>query len=597
MGNSARSRKRRNRAPIDEYLGNNSWRLKENANFNRSFSGLLSYIADKEMARYVLSRMPKEAAKAHVNGDIHIHNLSRGIIPYCHGGSLLSLLEKGLFSGAVHSRPARHFDTAIDHISNYFLMAQQEFAGALAFSSFNTLIAPFVHYDKLSRREVKQGVQRLIYNANFTVRAAFQTLFTNLTFDARCPRMFRDIPVMVGGKPQEDTYGDFEEEARLILEVFSEVLLEKDPNGVPFTFPIPTINIGKDFRWDFRCTRKLVECSAKLGSWYYMNFRGSNIDEDSVRALCCHLNLDIKNLPSRGGFWNFTDGTGSYGVCTINLPRLGYISKDESHFYERLDNILDIVKAQLIWKREMIIRTMKAGLMPFMDFYDFTLDRYFATIGLIGINEMVLNLTGEDVLENRRLVRDVVQYVKDRAREFMDETGMLWNVELIPGEGSSYRLAFIDRKKYRNIVTLGTREAPYYSALLVPPSYNVDLMDKVIFEEEILPLFDGGAVSRTFLGETPEADMAAKLLRMLSSTKLPYFDLTPTFSICPVDGTFHQGVVEKCRVCGHENDIYSRVVGYYRPFKKYNVGKLQEAKERVLYTSDTLTSVVRTTPT
>ena len=235
--------------------------------------------------------------------------------------------------------------------------------------------------------------------------------------------------------------------------------------------------------------------------------------------------------------------------------------------------------------------------MPFMDFYDFTLDRYFATIGLIGINEMALNLTGEDVLENKRLVRDVVQYVKDRAREFMDETGMLWNVELIPGEGSSYRLAFIDRKKYRNIVTLGTMEAPYYSALLVPPSYNVDLMDKVIFEEEILPLFDGGAVSRTFLGETPEADMAAKLLRMLSSTKLPYFDLTPTFSICPVDGTFHQGVVEKCRVCGHENDVYSRVVGYYRPFKKYNVGKLEEAKERVLYRSDTLKSVVRTTPT
>lgn len=509
----------------------------------------------------------------------------------CHGGSLLSLLEKGLFSGAVHSSPAKHFDTAIDHVSNYFLMAQGEFAGALAFSSFNTFLAPFVYYDKLSRKEVKQGIQRLVYNCNFTVRAAFQTMFTNLTFDARCPRMFRDTPVIIGGKPQENTYGDFEEEARLILEVFSEVLLEKDPNGIPFTFPIPTINIGKDFRWDLRCIKKLVECSAKLGSWYYMNFRGSNIDEDSVRAMCCHLQLDTKSLPSRGGFWNFADGTGSYGVCTINLPRLGYLSKDESQLYDRLDDILEIVKSQLIWKREMIIRTMKAGLMPFMAYYNFTLDRYFATIGLIGLNEMCLNLTGESILENKRLVINVIKHVKERAAEFMDETGTLWNVELVPGEGSSYRLAYIDRKKFRRIITLGTKDAPYYSALLVPPSYTLDLLEKISFEEDILPLFDGGAVSRVFLGETPDTDMAVKLLRVLSNTKLPYFDLTPTFSICPVDGTFHQGVVEKCRICGHENDIYSRVVGYYRPYKKYNVGKLQEAKERVLYTKKQISKV------
>jgi len=567
---------------IDEYLFNRSWRTSENSNFNRSFSGLQSYIVDNILAKYALKRMPREASRAHINGDIHIHDLNSGnIVPYCYGADLKALLLQGAVSADVQSKPAKHLSTAVDHMVNFFYMSQLEWAGAQAFSDVNTLLSPFVWYDKLEYVEVRQAIQRLVWNLNFASRQAFQRPFTNITINLRCPKQLSKEPVVIGGKVKEETYSDYEEEADMITLALCDVLLERDSKGRPFTFPIPTLNIHKDVDWSSKVLRAVADVSRQLGSFYFMNYNGSGINEDTIRAMCCRLNLDLTQVGYQRGFWNFQGGTGSLGVCTLNMSRIGYLSKEEGDIFDRILDLLEISKLELQWKDKQIRRFYKKGMMPFAKFYNVNFDRFFKTIGVIGLNEMCINFTGKRIHEEVDLVEKVLRYIRDWITETQHSTGELWNFELIPGEGSSYRLAFIDRKKYRNIKTLGTKRAPYYSTLVVPPKYSIPFSERLSVEEKLLPIFTGGTIFRNYIGEkVPNLDSTLAFIKNLSETKIPYFDLTPTFSVCPNEGVYYPGKVDVCPRCGSKMEIYSRVVGYYRPSHKYNIGKKKEFEDR-----------------
>ena len=572
---------------INDYLKKNGWRIKENSNFSYSWSGLLSHVADNTMANYTLRNMPKESSKAHRRGDIHIHDLNSYWIPYCHGGDLLHILSTGIRSASITSKPAKHLDTAVDHIVNYIYMSQLEFAGAQALSDINTLLAPFVHYDKLGRKAVKQSVQRLIYNLNFESRQAFQTPFSNFSFNVTVPQYFKEMPVVIGGEMQDRTYAEFADESDLILEEFCDILLEKDANNRPFTFPIPTINLINGVDWSSPTISKVLKVSSELGSFYYMNYVGTGIPEDTVRAMCCRLMLDMDDLPPGGGLWNFSGGTGSLGVVSLNMSRLGYLSKSEDDLFDRLDHLLDVSKDFLMFKDKHIRKSLHKGLLPFSKFYGLNLDRYFRTIGVIGLNEMCENFLHVPIInepESVPFVGKVLTHIRDWTKRTQGRTKKLWNLEMTPGEGSSYRLARIDKNKYKNIYTLGTKNAPYYTTLIVPPLYDVP-MTKLAIEEQLLPIFTGGTVSRNYIGEKVPVQGIRTFVEFLTGKNLPYFDITATFGVCNKCNHFAPGVDTVCPKCGDNMDVYSRVVGYYRQSSKYNVGKLQEFKDRTYLTS------------
>jgi len=568
---------------IYEYLFDKSWRKKENANVNESFSNMQNYLANRILANDFLKSIPRKYRLAHIKGLIHIHNLeSGGYIPYCAGHSLMRLVMDGMKTLTVRSKPPKHFSSFCDIMMNYLFCSQQEFAGAQSFISFDSLGAPFIKVDNLDYKEVKQQIQKLIYNLNMTMRASNQTPFTNLTLDYGIPEYLEDVDAIVGGETVSFKYSDCLDELAMIDRAISEVMTEKDPDGKPFTFPVLTINLTDKIDWNSE-EMKLVglNCS-DVGSYYFFNMIGSGIEESTVRSMCCRLRINYQDLGIPKGYWNMFENTGSLGVCTINMPRLGYDcrNKDESKLLETLEDRMDMALDILLFRKKRIKKYMKR-MMPFNLLNGWRMKNYYVTIGVIGLNEMCQNYLNSDLMHNVGFVTRILNYMRDWSRRKQREIKQLINIEMIPGEGASYRLAYVDRKLCQNIKTQGTKHAPYYTTLLIPPSIEIDLFDRLKIEEQILPLFTGGTIFRVFIGEHSVTSSAIiSLIKKISSTKIPYYDITCTYSICKKEGKTFRGIHYKCPNCSSKTEIYSRVVGYYRPLNRWNIGKVQEFYDR-----------------
>jgi len=572
---------------VESYISETDPDTRENANFDRSFSGLESFVVHKFLRNYILETFyPKNIRDLFLAGGIHIHNLSQGLIPYCFGANLELLLRKGLHTPRVITKPARHLSSAVDHIVNYLCTSQQEFAGAQAISDVNYLLAPFIAKDSLSYRKIKQCVQRLIFNLNFPSRSGYQTPFTNFVMDMACPSYLKDREAFVGYEAL-NAYSEYQEEALLFLEVFNEIMFEGDAKNQVFTFPIPTINIKPEDR-EFLSSKlflDLIRTDLKYGIYYFFNYIGSGIQIGSKRAMCCRLILDLEDLPlTPSGRWAYESGTGSLGVVSLNLPRIGFLSKgDDDIFFEILDLYLELAKRALMIKGQLVEKSLEQGLLPLSLKYGVNFDRFFRTIGIIGLNEMCLNFSGEPLSEEITFSRKVLLYLREYCKDVSRETGYIFNLEMTPGEGSAFRMALLDRKRYPDIITLGTKERPYYSTLLTPPSQNLGIIERLRIEEKLLPLFTGGTIHRIFLGEAyPSVEAMARFIsKVIQFTKIPYLDLSNIYSICPNCGKYCGGEVEICSDCQTRMLIYSRIVGFYRPLNRTNPGKYQEIKDRI----------------
>ncbi len=594
---------------IGEYLSQTDWRVKENANEAFSFSGLLLHTAGKVMSNYNLNELySAEITNAHKQGYIHIHDLSHGVIGYCCGHSLKNLLLWG-FGGVpnkVDCKPAKHLSTVVHQMVNYIGCLQMEFAGAQAFSSVDTLLAPFVRADKLSYREVKQNMQQLVFSLNIPSRWGAQFPFSNLTFDWVCPDDMKKEMAVVGGKPQNFTYRDCQKEMDMVNRAFIEVMLEGDANGGVFTFPIPTYNLTKGFDWDSPNAKLLFEMTAKYGLPYFQNYIGSNLDPKSVHAMCCRLNLNMKELMQRpGGMWGPGDSTGSVGVMTINVNRLTYEARKESEsdeetrtlYFNKLGYYMTLCKNALEIKREVVEKNMKNGLMPFTRRYLGTFRNHFSTIGLCGMNEACLNLLGKDISspEGKKFAIDTLNSMRDKCLEFQKETGNLYNLEATPAESTAYRFAREDKKMYPDIITSGKKEPYLTNSTQLPVGRTDDVIEAVEHQNDIQYLYTGGTIFHTFLGERMSSGEACKQLvrKIAFNTRLPYFSITPTFSRCPEHG-YIKGEHFKCPqpngggkgkskngVCGKRCEVYSRVVGYFRPVQTWNEGKQEEFRDRL----------------
>ena len=572
---------------IESYLYNTDWRVQENSNEDFSFSSLVLYSAGKVISDYMLNTVyPKHISQAHVQGAVHVHDLANGLVGYCAGWSLKQLLMQGLGNvpNKVECRPAKHLSTVVHHMINFIGCLQMEFAGAQAFSSVDTLLAPFIKIDGLSYAETKQCIQQLVFSLNIPSRWGCQTPFTNLTFDWTVPADLRDERAIVGGKKQEFTYGDCQHEMDLINQAFLEVMLEGDGIGRLFTWPIPTYNLTHDFNWDNANATLLFEVTAKYGLPYFQNYIGSNLDPRSIRAMCCRLNLDQTQLLQRpGGMWGPGDSTGSIGVVTINLNRLGYLATDEDDFYQRLSVCMQLSKEALEIKRTLIDENLAKGLMPYTKAYLGTFRNHFSTIGLCGMNECCLNLFGETIATQRGTDFTIraLHVMREQLIQFQQETGNLYNLEATPAEGASYRLARCDKKLYPDIITAGNTEPYLTNSTQLPVDYTDDLVAALEHQNKIQPLYTGGTIFHTFLGEQLESAQACKLLvrKIAYNTKLPYFSITPTFSICTTHG-YLKGEVTCCPLCQQKTEVYSRIVGYIRPVSHWNKGKKEEFLQR-----------------
>lgn len=575
---------------VDDYLRVRDWRVHENANVPYSFSSLFLQAAGEMVTRYTLSKVyPREIAKAHIEGDFHIHNLAFGIIGYCAGWSIKDLLLQG-FSGVVgrtESSPPRHFSSALLQISNFLGSIQNEWAGAQAVNSLDVYLAPFVRKDRLSYRQVKQAVQELIYNLNISSRWGGQTPFTNITFELKVPEDMKKQAVIYGGKILDESYADFQPEVDLINRAFLDVMLHGDMRGRIFTFPIPTYNVTKDFDWDSEVSNLLFQVTAKFGIPYFQNCIKGGIDPREVRAMCCRLQLNLKELHRRyGGFFGFAEKTGSVGVVTINMPRLGHVSKDEGEFFERLEQLMELAKDSLEIKRKLVEKNMKRGLLPFSARYLGTLKFHFSTVGLVGMHEACLNLLGEGIETEagKKFAIRVLKFMRKRLLEFQEETGNIYNLEATPAEGASYRLARLDKTRYPRITTSG-KKVPYYTnSTQLPVGYTDDLFKALRHQDDLQVLYNGGTVFHTFLGEAVSSSEGCKVLvrRIAENFRLPYYTITPTFSVC-MDHGYLRGEHFTCPRCGKPAEVYSRVVGYFRPVRNWHVGKQEEFRERLEY--------------
>lgn len=529
---------------ISEYLDRSDWRVKENSNEAYSFSGLLLHTAGKVIANYALTEIyTPEISEAHKKGYIHIHDLSHGFIGYCAGWSLKNLLLRG-FGGVpnkVDAKPSKHMDVVVHQMVNYIGCLQMEFAGAQAFSSVDTLLAPFIRTDKLTYTQVKQCMQELIYSLNIPSRWGAQYPFSNLTFDWIVPDDMKDESAIVGGKEQDFTYGDCQKEMDMINKAFLENMIEGDANGKIFSFPIPTYNITKDFNWESENAQLLFEMTAKYGTPYFQNYVGSNLDPKSIRAMCCRLNINQDELIRRPGhIFAAGDSTGSIGVVTINMNRLGYESKDKKGFFEKISHYMRLAKDSLELKREVINKNLENGLMPFTKVYLGSFNNHFSTIGLCGMNEACMNLIDKDISteEGKQLTIDTLNFMRERLKEFQNDSGNLYNLEATPAEGASYRLAREDKKLYPDIKTSG-EVAPYLTnSTQLPVDFTEDVISALDHQNDIQPLYTGGTIFHTFLGERMTDWRAAKTLvkKIAENTRIPYFTITPTFSVCPVHG-------------------------------------------------------------
>ncbi|TES87104.1 MAG: ribonucleoside triphosphate reductase [Candidatus Aminicenantes bacterium] len=575
---------------IKDYINDADWKIKENSNEGTvSFSGLNARVSGEVLSNFALNQLYSEKIKkAHLEGDFHVHDLSYPIVGYCAGWSLENLLKKGFghVPNQVHSFPAKHLETATLHMVNFIGTMQGEFAGAQAFSSVDTFLAPFVRADNLDYESVKQDIQKLIFGLNIPSRWGWQTPFSNLTFDWTVPGDMRDKNVIVGGEEKDSTYGEYQKEMNMINKAFLELMFEGDQKGRVFTFPIPTYNLTENFDWDSPNANLLFEVTAKYGIPYFLNYIGTNLDPGDIRAMCCRLNLDQRELQRRpGSMWGPGDSTGSIGVVTINLNRIAYLASSREEFFASLKNIMILAKESLETKREVVNNMMAKGMMPYTMVYLGHFDNHFSTIGICGMHEACLNFLGKGIgtPEGKEFTLEVLEFMKDEIKKFQEETGNIYNLEATPAESTSYRLARIDRQKYHNIITAGTEKYPY---LTNSTHLNVDatrdIFEAVEHQKAIQPLYTGGTIFHSFLPEAIDRETCKKLVRKIAETKLPYFSITPTFSVCRNHG-YVKGEFPKCPECGEETEVYSRIVGYLRPVSTWNDGKQQEFKERTPY--------------
>jgi len=597
---------------VDQYLELEDWRVRENSNMSYSLQGLNNYLSSAVISKYWMSRIyPPNIGDAHFNGDLHIHNL--GILgPYCVGWDLSDLLLSGFVgvSGKIESKPAKHFRTALGQVVNFFYTLQGEAAGAQAFSNFDAYLAPFIRYDRMDKKEVEQALQEFLFNMNIPTRVGFQTPFTNVTLDLSVPEFMEDEPLIIGGKILNDTYGEMQDEIDVFNAAFSDVMGQGDAKGRIFTFPIPTYNITSDFDWKSPVTQKIFELTAKYGVPYFANFINSDMKPDDVRSMCCRLRIDNRELRKRGGgLFGANPLTGSIGVVTINLPRIGYLEKDEDGFFERLSELMDLAKDSLEIKRKVLERFTEKGLYPYSRYYlrsvkeafDQYWKNHFSTIGLIGMNEAILNLFGHDITtdEGLEFALRVLNFMRNKLSYYQEETGNIYNLEATPAEGASYSLARIDKRKYPDIMAanekyLSEGAEPFYTnSSQLPVDYSGDLFESLEHQDSLQTLYTGGTVFHIFLGERVYSWAAAADLvkKVASNFHLPYFTLTPTFSVCPSHG-YLSGMHNFCPVCKAKCEVYSRVVGYFRPVDQWNDGKQSEFKiRRILEKSVALTTI------
>jgi len=585
---------------IDKYLQGLDWQIQENANMAFSLQGLNQYIIREISKKYWLNKIyPKEIREVVLNEDFHIHDLEI-LAPYCAGWDLYDFLLRG-FGGVpskIESRPPKHFKTALGQLVNFLYTLQGETAGANAISNFDTLLAPFIRYDNLNYLQVKQTIQEFLYNCMVPTRTGFQTPFINISLDIKVPDFYKNQSVIIGGKLQEKTYSEFQEEMNMLIRVFYETLIEGDAKNRPFTFPIPTVSITKDFDWDNPNLNSLWEATAKYGINYFSNFIQSDMKPEDIRSMCCRLRLNNQELYKRGnGLFGSLPLTGSIGVCTINMPRIGYLSKTKKQFFEKLEHLMDLAKESLEIKRKSLEDFMEKGLYPYSKRYlssvkklrDSYFGNHFATIGLIGMNEALLNFLGENIASKRgrKFALEVLDFMREKLIRYQKETGNLYNLEATPAEGTSYRQAKIDKEKYHDIITAGTKEIPFYTnSTQLPVNFTDDIFEALKVQDELQCRYNGGTVLHLFLGEKiSDFQMAKNLVKKIfENFHLPYITITPTFSICPNHG-YLTGEHFECPKCIIKQpcEVYSRIVGYLRPVQQWHIGKKEEFKWRKEY--------------
>ncbi|MDD3386579.1 MAG: ribonucleoside triphosphate reductase [Candidatus Pacebacteria bacterium] len=583
---------------VDDYLDKLDWEVQENSNMTFSLQGLNHYGVSYIVKKYWLNKVyPASVREANQSGDIHLHNLDT-LACYCVGWDLYDLLLKGFggVNGKIESSPPKHFRSALGQVVNFMYTLQGEAAGAVSFSNFDTLLAPFIRYDNLSYPQVEQAIQEFLYNMAVPTRVGFQCPFTNVTLDLKPASSFANQPVIIGGIPQKENYSEFGEEMKMLDKAFYTSMIKGDKSGRPFSFPIPTINITPDFPWEDPALDPLFEASAKYGINYFANYINSDMKPEDARSMCCRLRLDMTQLSNRGGGGLFGSGslTGSIGVVTINLPRIGYLSKTKKEFFERLEKMMEIARESLEIKRKTIEEFTSKGLYPYSKYYLSGVKKskgqyfanHFSTIGICGMNEALLNFMGEDVgsKKGRLFTLEVMDFMRDVLVRYQKETNNIYNLEATPAESTSYRLAQKDRKLYPDIIALGTKKVPYYTnSTQLPVNYTDDIFEEVKLQDDIQCKYTGGTVEHIFIGEELSDIETVKLLvkRLFEKNKLPYITVTPTFSICPTHG-YIAGKHFTCPRCAIEQpcEVYSRVVGYLRPVSQWNEGKQQEFKDR-----------------
>lgn len=581
-----------------DYLGDKDWGIKENANMQKSVNGLNNYIREAFTKKYWLYEIyPQEVRQAHINGDVHLHDL--GFFgPYCAGWDIRQLLTDGFggVEGKVESKPANHLRSFLGQIVNSTFTTQGETAGAQAWSSFDTYCAPFIRKDNMTFESVKQCLQEFVFNINVPTRVGFQCPFSNVTLDIKVPHTLKDQPVVMGGKHLDTTYGDYQKEMDIFNLAFCEVMLEGDAKGRVFTFPIPTINITKDFEWNSPVVDAIMKMTCKYGIPYFANYINSDLSPEDAISMCCRLRLDTKSLRKRGGgLFGSNPLTGSIGIVTINLPRIGYQAKTEKELMDRIKELANVGKISLEIKRKIIEDQSNRNLYPYSTYYLRNVKErtgqywfnHFNTIGIVGMNEMLLNFNGTDMStkEGNNLAVRVMNHLRDIMMEFQEETGHMYNLEATPAEGTSFRFAKSDREKYEDIITCGTEDAPYYTnSSQLPVMFTDDIMKTVEMQDEVQSLYTGGTVQHLYLGERVEDPEVTKALikKIFSNSKMPYISITPTFSVCNTHG-YISGEQFTCPTCGAATEVYTRVTGYLRPINNFNKGKKAEYMDRKKY--------------
>jgi ribonucleoside-triphosphate reductase len=608
---------------VDNYLDKLDWQVKENSNMGYSLQGLNNYIFSEVSKTYWLNKIyPKEIRDSYENGDIHIHDLGTLSI-YCVGWDLMDLLTTG-FKGVpdkIESSPAKHFRAALGQVVNFMYTMQGEAAGAIAFSNFDTLLAPFIRYDNLSQKEVKQAVQEFVFNMNVATRVGFQTPFSNITLDLTPSVNFKDMPAIIGGKQMKEKYGEFQAEMDMFNEAFFEVMAEGDSAGRVFSFPIPTVNITKDFNWENNNLKGLWEITAKYGIPYFSNFVTSDMKPEDTRSMCCRLRLDLEELDRRGGgLFGANALTGSVGVVTINLPRIAYVAKlkhkdslaeAKKDFYEKLDAQMDIAKESLEIKRKLIEKLTEANLYPYTKFYLRNIRKaygqywknHFSTVGLIGMNEVTLNLFGENIgtTEGRKFAGEVLDHMRTRLINYQKDTGNLYNLEATPAEGTSFRMALRDKKMHPEIIVANEADykkgaKPFYTnSSQLPVNYSQDIVETLDIQDGLQTKYTGGTVVHLFLGEriSDYRSVPNLVKKICENYKLPYFTISPTFSVCGTHG-YVPGEHFSCPSCSSTCEVYSRIVGYLRPVSQWNEGKQAEFDIREMFLPEVAQTCVET---